>query len=263
MKLTVAKKERRIYRVLLILMIFSLLVTGCGQNADTNPDNDGKDPNASIGESPDNGNVETDTNEGTNPDNGNGETNTNEDINPDNGNGKTDTSVGAALEYGFVPSDSCEEQPIFRCAYRSNKTEFDIDNVTVDFYYGGYYPLGAEYYLQIENFPTFEIYFTTDNLNTICFVKRVEENLVSEKYRYNYICDDNWNATEIRFNHSESITIPREIFTKNEGVIYFTIYSQNVNYTNSSVKAIAGTPIHYRIIGEKVVLSHQPILPFS
>ena len=48
MKLTVAKRTRSICRVLLILMIFSLFVTGCGQNIDTNPDNDGGDPNTNV-----------------------------------------------------------------------------------------------------------------------------------------------------------------------------------------------------------------------
>ena len=244
MKLTATKKERRIFRVLLILMIFSLLVTGCGQDADTDPDNDGKDPNASIGESPDNGNGETDTNEGTNPDNGNGE---------------TDTSVGAVLESGFKKSDDCET-PLFHCAYRSDKTEFDIDDVTLDFYYGGWFTnLGIEYDLQLYNFPTFEIYFTND-AHDRCFVKRVEENLVSEKYRCKFIDDDDWNATEIIFNHSESITIPREIFTENEGVIYFAIYSKNANHTVPEVEWIAGKAIFYKIIGEKVILSN---LPFS
>ena len=244
MKLTATKKERRIFRVLLILMIFSLLVTGCGQDADTDPDNDGKDPNASIGESPDNGNGETDTNEGTNPDNGNGE---------------TDTSVGAVLESGFKKSDDCET-PLFHCAYRSDKTEFDIDDVTLDFYYGGWFTnLGIEYDLQLYNFPMFDIYFTND-AHDRCFVKRVEENLVSEKYRCKFIDDDDWNATEIIFNHSESITIPREIFTENEGVIYFAIYSKNANHTVPEVEWIAGKAIFYKIIGEKVILSN---LPFS
>ena len=244
MKLTATKKERRIYRVLLILMIFSLLVTGCGQDADTDPDNDGKDPDTSIGESPDNGNGETDTNEGTNPDNGNGE---------------TDTSVGAVLESGFKKSDDCET-PLFHCAYRSDKTEFDIDDVTLDFYYGGWFTnLGIEYDLQLYNFPMFDIYFTND-AHDRCFVKRVEENLVSEKYRCKFIDDDDWNATEIIFNHSESITIPREIFTENEGVIYFAIYSKNANHTVPEVEWIAGKAIFYKIIGEKVILSN---LPFS
>ena len=245
MKLTATKRERRIFRVLLILMIFSLLVTGCGQNADTDPDNDGKDPDTSIGESPDNGNGETNTNEGTNPDNGNGE---------------TDTNVVAVLESGFKPSDDACEIPLFYCAYRSDKTEFDIDDVTLDFYYGGYYSnLGIEYDLQLYNFPTFEICFTTDNLNTICLVKQVEENLVSEKYRCNRIYDDDWNFIELKFNHSESITIPREIFTKNEGVIYFTIYSQNANATNPRVQAIAGKAIFYKVIEGKVILSSRQI----
>ena len=212
MKLTVAKKERRIYRVLLILMIFSLLVTGCGQNADTNPDND---------------------------------------------SGETDTSVGAVLESGFKKSDAECETPLFHCAYRSDKTEFDIDDVTLDFYYGGWFSnLGIDYDLRQHNFPTFEIYFTND-ANDKCFVKRVEENLVSEKYRCKFIYDDNRNATEIIFNHSESITVPREIFTENEGVIFFTIYSQNVNYTNSSVEFITGKAIFYKVIEGKVILSSQ------
>ena len=253
MKLTAAKKERRIFRVLLILMIFSLLVTGCGQNADTDPDNDGKDPDTSIGENPD-------TSIGESPDNGNGETNTNEGTNPDNGNGETDTNVVAVLESGFKPSDDACEIPLFYCAYRSDKTEFDIDDVTLDFYYGGWFTnLGIEYDLQLYNFPMFDIYFTND-AHDRCFVKRVEENLVSEKYRCKFIDDDDWNATEIIFNHSESITIPREIFTENEGVIYFAIYSKNANHTVPEVEWIAGKAIFYKIIGEKVILSN---LPFS
>ena len=245
MKLTATKKERRIFRVLLILMIFSLLVTGCGQNADTDPDNDGKDPDTSIGESPDNGNGETNTNEGTNPDNGNGE---------------TDTNVGAVLESGFKRSDDACEIPLFLCAYRSDKTEFDIDDVTLDFYYGGWYSdLGIDYDLQQHNFPMFDIYFTND-AHDRCFVKRVEENLVSEKYRCKFIYDDDWNFIELKFNHSESITIPREIFTENEGVIYFAIFSQNANYTDPEVERIAGIGIRYKVIGERVVLSN---LPFS
>ena len=215
MKLTATKKERRIFRVLLILMIFSLLVTGCGQNADTNPDND---------------------------------------------SGETDTSVGAVLESGFKKSDAECETPLFHCAYRSDKTEFDIDDVTLDFYYGGWFSnLGIDYDLRQHNFPTFEIYFTND-ANDKCFVKRVEENLVSEKYRCKFIYDDDWNFIELKFNHSESITIPREIFTENEGVIYFAIYSKNANHTVPEVEWIAGKAIFYKIIGEKVILSN---LPFS
>ena len=115
MKLTVAKRTRSICRVLLILMIFSLFVTGCGQNIDTNPDNDGGDPN---------------------------------------------TNVVTVLENGFKPSNDADETPIFYCAYRSDKTEFNINDVTLDFYYGGYYYQGAEYELEnAHDFPSFELLF--------------------------------------------------------------------------------------------------------
>ena len=137
MKLTVAKRTRSICRVLLILMIFSLFVTGCGQNIDTNPDNDGGDPN---------------------------------------------TNVVTVLENGFKLSNDADETPIFYCAYRSDKTEFNINDVTLDFYYGGYYYQGAEYELEnAHDFPSFELYFT-DNEGNKFFVKRVEENFVSDKY---------------------------------------------------------------------------------
>ena len=245
MKLTATKKERRIFRVLLILMIFSLLVTGCGQNADTDPDNDGKDPDTSIGESPDNGNGETDANEGTNPDNGNGE---------------TDTSVGAVLESGFKPSGSGEPSPDPNfCAYKSDTNEFDIDNVTLDFFFGGHYHSGVEFELTHgRNYPAFDLYFIDEDDNKF-FIKHIEENFVSEKYSCEVTHDEHWHITEIKYNHSEKLTIPSEIFTKENGVIWFSIYSIHANDIEQAVRCITCVKIFYQVIGEKVVLSSRQI----
>ena len=215
MKLTVAKRTRSICRVLLILMIFSLFVTGCGQNIDTNPDNDGGDPN---------------------------------------------TNVVTVLENGFKPSNDADETPIFYCAYRSDKTEFNINDVTLDFYYGGYYYQGAEYELEnAHDFPSFELYFT-DNEGNKFLVKRVEENFVSDKYSCDLIYDNDWNVINVDFNHSEAVTIPKEIFTEDVGLIYFSIYSENAKELESQTKVIAGIGIYYKVIGEQVVLSNQPFL---
>ena len=148
MKLTATKRERRIFRLLLILMIFSLLVTGCGQNADTDPDN---------------------------------------------GNGETDTSVGAVLESGFKPSSSGEPSPPEDfCAYKSDTNEFDIDNVTLDFFFGGHYPSGVEFELTHgRNYPAFDLYFIDEDDNKF-FIKHIEENFVSEKYSCECTYDENW-----------------------------------------------------------------------
>ena len=213
MKLTVAKRTRSICWVLLILMIFSLFVTGCGQNDQTNPDQN---------------------NEGTN--------------------------AGTVLENGFKPSNDADETPIFYCAYRSDKTEFNINDVTLDFYYGGYYYQGAEYELEnAHDFPSFELYFT-DNEGNKFFVKRVEENFVSDKYSCDLIYDNDWNVINVDFNHSEAVTIPKEIFTEDVGLIYFSIYSENAKELESQTKVIAGIGIYYKVIGEQVVLSNQPFL---
>ena len=214
MKLTVAKRMRSISRVLLILMVFSLFVTGCGQNIDTKPDGKSKDPNDNI---------------------------------------------GTVLENGFNPSNDADETPIFYCAYRSNKTEFNINDVTLDFYYGGYYYPGVKNELEnAHDFPSFELYFTDDEGNKF-FVKRVEENFVSDKYSCELIYDNDWNVVNVEFNHSEAVTIPKEIFTEDVGLIYFGIYGDNTKDHESQTKFITGKAIHYKVIGEQVVLSNQPI----
>ena len=54
------------------------------------------------------------------------------------------SSDGVGLEYGFDSGAGCEDSPPFYSAYRSDVNEFDINAVTLEFCYGGYYPLGSE-----------------------------------------------------------------------------------------------------------------------
>ena len=69
------------------------------------------------------------------------------------------------LEAGFYYTSIGNDDapyPMFRCAYKSDKTEFDINDVTLTFYYGGLYSL----YLQEErssiSYPGYELYFSND-----------------------------------------------------------------------------------------------------
>lgn len=193
----------RAFRVLLILLIFSLLVTGCRRNI-TNQNN-----------------------------------------------------ISKGLENGFNLASSSEPMPTLFCAYKSDTTKFDIDNVTLDFYYGGYYYQGVQFELEnTYDFPSFELYFTNDNGEKF-FIQRVEENFVSEKYSCDIVRDKKGHFSEIIFKHTESITIPKEIFTEEHGVIYFAIYSANVKEINPTVKCITGTYIYYKMVDGKIVLSNQ------
>lgn len=170
---------------------------------------------------------------------------------------KSDTDNSSALESGFQYSNSEDEVPTLYCAYKSEKTEFYIDDVTLDFYYGGYYHNGVEFELEnIYNFPYFELYFIDNDGNSF-FVKRIEENFVSEKYSCEVVYDENWYITEVIFKYSEAITIPQEIFKEESGKIYFSIYATNILDYDPQIKCITGISIFYKVINNKVILSNQ------
>ncbi|MBQ9760219.1 MAG: hypothetical protein IJW16_02595, partial [Clostridia bacterium] len=44
------------------------------------------------------------------------------------------------------------------------------------------------------------------------FIRRVEENLVSEKYRMTYVRDQEKQHATRSYNHSEVLTMPKEVF---------------------------------------------------
>lgn len=159
------------------------------------------------------------------------------------------------LEVGFaVPYGDPSPPPRF-CAYRSERTEFPIDDVTLEFYYGGRYIHGVEW--QRENaysYPSFELYFSDDTGKRI-FVKRVDENFVSEKYRCYTESDDEACMTYVKFNYSETLTIPAELFCEKIGGVYLTIYGTNERDKDPHIECITSVGISYKLVGDKVILS--------
>ena len=173
------------------------------------------------------------------------------------GENDSQSNVNALLENGFRPSNSAADAPANYCAYKSDTNEFNIDDVTLEFFFGGHYASGVEHELShSRNYPTFELYFVDEEGNRY-FVKRIEENFVSDKYSCEVVYDENWYITEIRYNHSEQITIPSEVFTKENGQIWFEIHSANANDIEPEVKCITGISIFYQVSNGRVVLSNQ------
>ena len=141
------------------------------------------------------------------------------------------------------------------CACRSDKTEFNINFVILDFYYGGKFSENLEYEKQYtQDYPTFDLYFKDDDGNKV-FVKRVFENFVSDKYRYHEIKNEYGYTVEKIFNHSEKLWIPKKLFNKEKGVIYFSLYGENHRYSEPKYETIASMSICYKVVGNKVVLS--------
>ena len=166
------------------------------------------------------------------------------------------SSTDVGLEVGFKPSGAALS-PIF-CAYKSEVKEFDINAVTLEFCYGGIYASGIEHELTHGlNYPRFELFFT-DESGKKYFVKSVEENLVSEKYGCYPTIDEAGKYTEINFNHSEPITIPPEMFSREIGMIRFEIHSENPRDHDPQFRSIGGVAIYYKVTDGTVTLSGKP-----
>ena len=184
-------------------------------------------------------------------------------INKDNSNSanntsdKTDADANkkTGLESGFSVSNGCESSSFYG-AYKSDKTEFDIDDVTLDFYYGVDFYGSEEYARETTyNFPSFDLYFVDRKGENKIFIRHVEENFISEKYRCELVYDENWNVTKIKCNYFETLTVPKEMFTKEVGMIYFSVFSANVRDYPPEYRAIAGAKVFYKMSGNKVILT--------
>lgn len=143
-------------------------------------------------------------------------------------------------------------------ACKSDKSEFNIHFVILDFYYGGNFYEDIERELSRDSYPYFDIYFGDDYGNKY-FVKRVNENFVSEKYRCNVIHDEYGHTSEIRFNYSEKLWIPKQVFVEESGLIYFKIYGENQRDDEPIYKCIESMSICYKVVGNKVILSDKDI----
>lgn len=165
------------------------------------------------------------------------------------------TDITKGLRKGFSGSDFSDESNACLIAYESDNNEFDITDVTLTFHFGFALPSGIELALTGQSYPVYELYFENEEGMSV-LVKHVEENLISEKYECKEIFDDNYHIIEILYNHSETLTIPQELFTKESGIIQFCIYSANVR-ENEDFRIISCRDIYYQKEGNKIILSSE------
>ena len=162
------------------------------------------------------------------------------------------------LEKGFTVLGG--EAPTTNCAYKSDTRRFDIDNVTLTFYYGAVFSYDIVYELEhgtMDFSEGFDIYFENDNGDKV-LVKSIDDNFVSEKYRVTVKYDNNGNNKVYNFCYSEELTIPEGLFTSTSGRIDFYLYGRNMKDKNNEKTVFCSTSIYYGKISEsKVVLSEE------
>ena len=229
-----SKQSKMLFCVLCFLMVGCILITGCGQ------------PNGI-----------TDNNEKSNEKQDAGLNNDSSDNN--DGNGADVESTGLESGFDFSSGSACVQPGYEFLAYRSDKTEFSIEDVTFDIFYGGHWLTDKDIEFNFDcsyNYPEFDLYIKNDDGNRID-IKHVEEEFVSVKYGCDYAYDEKGQLVKVEYSYSESITIPQELFTKESGVIAIYIIGDayargKLCYSNYT---IARAFIRYKLINGKVVLS--------
>ena len=145
----------------------------------------------------------------------------------------------AALErgfgyYGHIVSD-------FLCAVKSDKTEFAIDDVTLDFYFSIDSNTWLETTYEGQLYEDLQIkcvalYFCDSKYMTYPIsmkdmfqdYKAIEGHYFIKEISYEEFDAEEYSMTTTffggtKFNHKETFTIPQDIFAYNEGKIYFRI----------------------------------------
>ena len=168
-------------------------------------------------------------------------------------------TVSNGLESGLKHTDDCGgcEIPSDHCAYKSEQSEFDLDNVVLTFYYGTSTNIDAALAGDCNYYSYAELYFMDDNDN-LHFIKRTEESYTSEEYSCKWILDDSYKLIGFSYNHSENIKIPPELFTQKSGRISFCVYGEDINAYESAYSLISIINIYYKTNDEKVILSSEP-----
>lgn len=178
------------------------------------------------------------------------------------------TNTSTELESGFEFSGNGyanDEMNPFFCGYKTDKTEFDIDDVRIDLYYGVDCCNDSGYLFMRKRIPDFDIYVSYyDEENNEEYVNKhlirhVEEEYVSRKYDCDVVVNKKFlfmYTTKIIYNHHETIQIPKEVFLTEIGRISILIYHTDI--IKKEQMDITETAFYYKIIGEKVMVATKP-----
>lgn len=163
------------------------------------------------------------------------------------------------LSVGFDSSYFGDPAPSDCCAYKSEVSEFDINDATLYFFYGGIFSESIEFQLEREDIPKIRLYFHNPELGdfeispfleeNLYFIREVEENYISEKYR--------WKGRSYTQEDGIELTIPSELFIGESGKIGFIVAGDNILDSVDGYICISSIWIYYKVDGDKVILSGQ------
>ena len=140
------------------------------------------------------------------------------------------------LSGGFDSVGGCES-PAFKAAFECDKRVFNIDDVTLTFYYGHGFGNDEDYLEHYRkgglDYPKFDLFFMNEDDSYL--IRHVDENFISAKYGCNKFSDGSWVLV-----YSEIITIPKDLFTKEKGCVNFSIRGFNSSHQEDELLCTIG-----------------------
>lgn len=154
--------------------------------------------------------------------------------------------VDKGLNVGFANASSGYKiaQGDF-CAYKSDVSVFYIDDVTLEFFYGGIFndpPIWPEQLENLDITSNISLGFNNPALgeDRVIIVKEKNEWYLSDRYR--------WKGNAYESGEGETLTIPKELFISETGEIWFIVYAKDLSY-------LYGFPDGYIREGERHITS--------
>lgn len=135
-------------------------------------------------------------------------------------------------------------------AIKSDKKEFDIDDVTLDFYYGGIAKddgcnLVALYFVS-EGYNWYKDFASVADYKDIDGCYFIKEMTVDEYDSSPYDIEIRWNPRqkkkeyEIYFHYVDTLTVPKEMFSKQTGTVSFLVAHIDLNEDGTYGLSLAG-----------------------
>jgi len=187
-----------------------------------------------------------------------------------------------AIERGFDYFGRSQNEGGFRTAVRSQRREFDINDVTLEFFFGWRHTLATEVPHERFVITSVALFFASNHVNaelshvdeykdidgiTLIRVIPREEAFSGEYFiqrqRRRRPWDfwlDHGGSDRIIFSHSEMITIPSEFFERERGNVRFSMWTIDFDLEQEEYLPLhighSGVLMHYeRIEGNKIRIS--------
>ena len=155
------------------------------------------------------------------------------------------------------------EVGINHVGFESEKSVFDIDDVTLRIYYGDEFSSNLQYEKRNGwTYEYYELYFENDKNDKI-LIRHVDEDFVSEKHRCTCVIEGNL-FKGYAYNCSEELTVPKELFTEDKGDIFFCVSGWGTPMHSgepqeeASERIITYGGLCYKKEGNKILLSGSP-----